>query len=375
MGYYLSTERPRGLGIENLEVKNRCLLSKWLYKLSVESEATWAQILRNKYLHSKTLSQVTVRPTDSPFWKGLMRVKSVFFNRTKFIIGDGNNTRFWEDTWLGETPLALQYPSLYNIVQRRDALVATVLRTAPLNIQFRRTLAGARWEAWLHLVRRLMDVQLAQRPDSLSWKLTRNGEFTVKSMYLDVINSSSIPLSKHVWNVKVPLRVKVFMWFVHKQVILTKDNLTKRNWTGSKRCSFCDQDENIKHLFLDCPMAKVLWRTVHIAFNITPPNNINTLFGTWLDGIDSETARHIRVGVCALLWAVWNCRNDLVFNRTTNINFLQVIFRATALIRMWSLLTPTEARERLVTGSIRWEMVARAIFNRFGWWSCNRIAN
>ena len=29
-----------GHGIENLEVKNRCLLSKWLYKLSIETEAT-----------------------------------------------------------------------------------------------------------------------------------------------------------------------------------------------------------------------------------------------------------------------------------------------------------------------------------------------
>ncbi|XP_048552903.1 putative disease resistance protein RGA1 [Triticum urartu] len=44
----------------------------------------------------------------------------------------------------------------------------------------------------------------------------------------------------------------------------------------------------------------------------------------------------------------------------------KVIFRATALIRSWSLLTPMEAREHLVTGSICWEMVARDIFNRFG---------
>ncbi|XP_044448642.1 uncharacterized protein [Triticum aestivum] len=53
----------------------------------------------------------------------------------------------------------------------------------------------------------------------------------------------------------------------------------------------------------------------------------------------------------------------------------KVLFRATALIRMWSLLTPTEARERLVTESVRWEMVARDIFNRLGWWSCNRIGD
>uniref|UniRef100_A0A452XFK8 Reverse transcriptase zinc-binding domain-containing protein n=1 Tax=Aegilops tauschii subsp. strangulata TaxID=200361 RepID=A0A452XFK8_AEGTS len=85
-----------------------------------------------------------------------------------------------------------------------------------------------------------MEVQPSQQPDELRWKLTRSGIFSVKSMYVDVINSSLIPSSKHVWAVKVPLKIKVFMWFVHKQVILTKDNLTKRNWTGPTRCSFCD---------------------------------------------------------------------------------------------------------------------------------------
>ena len=74
-----------------------------------------------------------------------------------------------------------------------------------------------------------MDVQLSQQPDQLRWKLTKNGEFLVKSMYFDIINASVIPSSKHVWKVKVPLKIKVFMWFVHKQVILSKDNLAKHN--------------------------------------------------------------------------------------------------------------------------------------------------
>ena len=87
-----------GLGVENVEVKNRCLLTKWLYRLSIETEGMWVQILRNKYLQSKTLAQVTVRPNDSPFWKGLMRTKATFFHRTKLIIGNGNLTRFWVDT-------------------------------------------------------------------------------------------------------------------------------------------------------------------------------------------------------------------------------------------------------------------------------------
>uniref|UniRef100_A0A453SF10 Reverse transcriptase zinc-binding domain-containing protein n=1 Tax=Aegilops tauschii subsp. strangulata TaxID=200361 RepID=A0A453SF10_AEGTS len=125
-----------------------------------------------------------------------------------------------------------------------------------------------------------MEVQHSDQPDSFHWKLARNGVFTVKSMYVDLINYGPIPRSIHIWKVKVPLRIKIFMWFVHKQVILTKDNLLKRRWVGSARCCFCDHDETIQHLFIDCPLAKLLWRTIHIAFNIIPPVSIELLFGT-----------------------------------------------------------------------------------------------
>jgi hypothetical protein len=70
--------RPKdqgGLGIEVLELKNKCLLSKWLFKLLSE-EGMWQQLLFNKYLKNKTLAQVEAKPTDSSFWKGLMHVKN-----------------------------------------------------------------------------------------------------------------------------------------------------------------------------------------------------------------------------------------------------------------------------------------------------------
>jgi hypothetical protein len=38
----------------------------------------WQELLYNKYLRNKSLSQVTAKPTDSPFWKGLMGVKDDF---------------------------------------------------------------------------------------------------------------------------------------------------------------------------------------------------------------------------------------------------------------------------------------------------------
>ena len=160
---------------------------------------------------------------------------------------------------------------------------------------------------------------------------------------------------------------------MHKGVILTKDNLAKRKWEGSKRCCFCDQDETIEHLFINCPLAKLLWRTIHVSFNITPPLTISHLFDNWLAGVEPKSAAHIRVGACALLWSLWTCRNDVAFNRQTITNFLQVIFRASTWIRTWSLLSPADQMALMTSEFSQWETVARDTYNLFEWRSTLRI--
>jgi hypothetical protein len=80
-------------------------------------DGVWQELLTNTYLRGQT--QVQAKPTDSPFWKGIMGVKEEFFKRGSFIIGDVLATRFWEGVWLGGTLLANQYPTLYNIVRTK----------------------------------------------------------------------------------------------------------------------------------------------------------------------------------------------------------------------------------------------------------------
>src|SRR6185503_17897437 len=89
-----------GLGIQNLDIQNKCLLSKWLFKL-VNEEGLWQDLLRNKYLKNKILSQVQKKAGDSQFWMGLLTIKDQFFGLGKFHIKDGKQIMFWEDTWLG----------------------------------------------------------------------------------------------------------------------------------------------------------------------------------------------------------------------------------------------------------------------------------
>jgi hypothetical protein len=110
-------------------------------------------------------------------------VKDEFFQRGSFSVGNGLTTRFWEDSWLGNAPLSVQYPGLFNKVARRNVRVADVLNQPTLNITFNRILRGSTWEDWLSLVERLMEIQLNDQPDSFCWNLTNSQKFSVKSLY------------------------------------------------------------------------------------------------------------------------------------------------------------------------------------------------
>jgi hypothetical protein len=95
-----------------------------------------------------------------------MNVKEHFLSMGNFNLHDGRQIRFWEDSWLGTMPLKLHYPNLYNIVRRKNAMVADIFSLRPLNVSFHRNLVAENLLSEHDLVMRLMDVQLTDRPDT-----------------------------------------------------------------------------------------------------------------------------------------------------------------------------------------------------------------
>jgi hypothetical protein len=321
--------KPRsvgGMGIIDLDIQNKCLLSKWIFKL-LNEDGVWQQMLKKKYLKGKTLSQVERRKRDSHFWSGLMEVKKLVLERGWFQVQDGSQTRLWEDHWLGKEPLSVKYPALYNLVRKKNMSVAQVLGTTPLNVSFRRALIGVNWDNWLCLVRSVLEVNLNNLRDSFRW--TTSKKFSVKDMYNDLVLRSGTPVNCWAWKVKIPLKIKMFIWYLKNGVVLTKDNLVKRQWKGCTKCCFCDVSESIQHLFFDCPMAKLMWGIVCFTFGIKKPTNVGHLFGPWLRSFSKKQRYLVLVGVAAFCWALWISRNDMVFHKSHSKSILQVMFRGT----------------------------------------------
>jgi hypothetical protein len=159
-----------------------------------------------------------------------MKAKDHFLESSTFNIHNGEQIRFWVDKWFGNFTLKEQYSSLYNIARKKHISVAHVFRSASLNITFRRALVGDKLQRWNELVAKVAFVQLDYQRDSIKWNITKQETFTVKSMYQNLVNQIAFPPNKSVWELKIPLKIKVFVWFLRKGVILTKDNLLKRNW-------------------------------------------------------------------------------------------------------------------------------------------------
>jgi uncharacterized integral membrane protein len=102
---------------------------------------------------------------------------------------------------------------------------------------------------WNELVMSIMHIQLNDNKDTFKWNLKANRIFTVHSLYLAFINNGVVEINKMIWKLKMPLKIKIFMWYMYKGVTLTKGNLAKRNLNGNKQCVCCLANESIQHLF------------------------------------------------------------------------------------------------------------------------------
>jgi hypothetical protein len=120
-------------------------------------------------------------------------------------------------------------------------------------------------------------------------------------MYKDLMVGSASHVNLDAWKAKIPLQIKNFLWYLLNGVILTKDNLAKRQWKGCTRCCFGSEQETIQHLFFDCLMARLMWFAISVTFGVTKPTNTANLFGPWLRSFSHKQRAFAYWGGCFLL--------------------------------------------------------------------------
>lgn len=122
-----------GLGVGNIHNRNIALLFKWFWRLLTSPDSLWSRLVREKYGYGTTLSATALSiPNNGGPWKQicsaiLKHPHASSFNMTKVRkkIGNGENTLFWHDIWVGDNPLKVVCPRLFLISPSQNASVSS----------------------------------------------------------------------------------------------------------------------------------------------------------------------------------------------------------------------------------------------------------
>lgn len=160
------------------------------------------------------------------------------------------NDWFW-GSWFGTIPLENVFPVLYDI-NKEQTVTVHHLASNGWSLSFRRWLSEDIQHDLKILRDSLLKMALGEDVDQPKWNWTKSGIFSVNSMYRKMHDHLPDKAYKFLWKVKLRLRIKIFLWLILHNAILTKDNLLRRNGKGDPKCFFCNELESINHLFFEC---------------------------------------------------------------------------------------------------------------------------
>ena len=111
-------------------------------------------------------------------------------------------------------PLAQKYPRLCAIAYEKNVSIEGVFEKGIDNMGFRRRLIGDKMVEWCRFETGCGGVSLSDEENKLIWTLIKDGRFTVKSFYRELKSQVIGYLFKFLSKVRIPLKIKVFLWLV-----------------------------------------------------------------------------------------------------------------------------------------------------------------
>jgi len=218
------------------------------------------------------------------------------------------------------------------------------------SINFTRWLVDNMRLDWNNILRRVEKITLTDEEDVVIWKFDKKGCFFVKSVYKFLTTNDAGIYYKKIWKGKIPAKIKIFLWLVANNALLTRDNMIKRKWTGDPSCLFCECNESVSHLLFQCSLAKAVWAVVaHCVGASNVPRNFNQCWA-WCEQWLPYGNKFHAIGIVAICWAIWKTRNSACFEGKVVTSPIHVICYACSLIEYWAGLFLEEDKEQLIAG-------------------------
>ncbi|GKE62828.1 RNA-directed DNA polymerase, eukaryota [Tanacetum coccineum] len=252
----LSSKKKGGLGVSSLFALNRGLILKWVWRFLSQDGSIWSRVI--SAIYGPYLVSHDVKLASN--WCSILREVQVlnakgfdFISHCKKSVGNGQNTRFWLDTWILDKPFSIRFPRIFALETDKLASVAVKWEAPSFGHSFRRQARdGVEREQWLDLLSMLDTVTLSSSIDRWVCDLNGEGEFRVKDIRssLDDLLLPSMDIATR-WVKFIPIKINVFAWRARLDRLPTRHNLIKRGVTlESSMCPICNLAiEDSAHVF------------------------------------------------------------------------------------------------------------------------------
>ena len=99
---------------------NISLIAKWIWRFKEEENSMWVNIIKSIHGEDGGMNELEVKKMHPCAWKSILlklqKLKNANLNIPQLLqvkIGDGKDTRFWEDRWHDLGTFKAIFPRLY----------------------------------------------------------------------------------------------------------------------------------------------------------------------------------------------------------------------------------------------------------------------
>jgi hypothetical protein len=178
---------------------------------------------------------------SSAWWRSLCRIREGvgegvgrwFDSNIRRVVGDVRGTYFWYDTWVGDVPLKIKFPRIFDLSVDKECSVEKMWRAIGA-VDGRDKLWRRRLFAWEEesvrecsvLLHNLVFQENVQ--DTWTWLLDPRHGYSVRGAYRFLTTAGDLG-DRHqtidIWHQQIPSKVSVFVWRLLRNRLPTKDNL------------------------------------------------------------------------------------------------------------------------------------------------------
>ncbi|KAL8127779.1 hypothetical protein AgCh_014632 [Apium graveolens] len=264
--------------------------------------------------HSSNVLKAGKGSGSSFVWKSIWTLKKELCNGFRWVLGNGKDIVATKDPWLRKkSDFRVENNAVYD---GRDEIVSSLF--IPNEKQWNVRLIRDRFVKEDAAVILAVPIPRREVMDRVAWTDSPDGIYSAKSGYRFWYNlkfeTNAVPQSvgwKKVWHLRIPNKIKVFIWKFLRNVVPTRKRLSERGIRIGITCPMCLSDiEHMTHLFFECEFARGCWEHANLVYDWSEVEYAHD----WLLSKVSSAPMEEVSKICVVLWGVWHWRNKKVWD-------------------------------------------------------------